>query len=102
MRKDVAPKIKPVIPAKPGEVPEGRLGVYKADGVTRVGHVGPSAGQPTVARFLGHPHARLTKIGGRPAWQEIGPTSGRGAVKAAAVANAKLKRSLRTAKGSNP
>lgn len=57
---------------KPGTVPEGRIGVYDRNGNVR-GHVGRTATQATVARFIGHPNAKLGKVAGRAAWIEFKP-----------------------------
>lgn len=96
---DIAAPTKPPLPVKIGEPPPGKLGIYKADG-SRVGHIGPKAGAGAVSRFIGHTNVAVTQVNGRPAWKEIGPTSGNGAAKAAAAANAKVEKSLRTARGS--
>jgi hypothetical protein len=52
---------------KPGEVPEGRIGVFDRNGHLR-GHVGPKATSVTAARFTEQHGARLTKKDGRDSW----------------------------------
>lgn len=54
---------------KVGEVQPGRIPIIAKDGTTR-GHVGPKATTATVARFLGHPNARLGPHKGRTCWIE--------------------------------
>jgi hypothetical protein len=81
---------------RPGAVPEGKLGVFDHRG-RRVGTMGPKAGLPTAARFLGHSNAKLGTVDGRPAWVATG--SG-GTNKAARAQNTKLATSLKRDKGS--
>jgi len=91
-----APPEKPQ--AKPGELPANRIPIYDHKGRRR-GHVGYGASEATVSRFTGT-GAKLRTKNNRPAW--IGVTSGRGSNKAAEQQNAKVEKSLRSAKGSNP
>ncbi len=54
---------------KPGTISPNRIGIYDRRGNLR-GHVGRTATQATVARFIGHPNAKLGKVNGRTAWIE--------------------------------
>jgi len=67
---DTAPTPRKTKPTKPGQVPEGKLGVFDHKGRLR-GHVGKLASAATAARF-GVPDAELTTIEGRPAWRGKG------------------------------
>jgi hypothetical protein len=51
---------------KPGQLPEGKLGVYDHKQNLR-GHVGPLATAATASRFGVH-NAKLGKVDGRDAW----------------------------------
>ena len=57
---------------KPGTVPANRIPILDRHGNTR-GHVGRTATQATVARFIGHHGAMLTKVKGRLSWVEQTP-----------------------------
>ena len=52
---------------KPGQIPEGRIGVYDAKKQLR-GHVGPKASSVTCSRFHGQLGAKLGTVDGRLAW----------------------------------
>jgi hypothetical protein len=62
-----------------------------------VATVGPHAGLPTVARFLGHNHAKQTVVNGKRAWKATEHPNQRAPRQVSAVPLAK---SRETAKGS--
>lgn len=61
----IVPQAVKDVPA-PGQIPEGRIGVYRGD--TLMGHVGPKATAITASRFTKRHGAKLTTKDGRPAW----------------------------------
>ena len=85
-------KIKTVDPLPPSRVP-----IFKNDHM--VGHVGRKASSATVSRFTGTHDNKLCKKDGRDAWIATAPGRSNSAAQAQA---AKLAKSLRTDKGSNP
>lgn len=54
---------------KPGTVPLNRIPILDRNGNVR-GHVGRTATQATVARFINHHGAMLMKVKGRLSWVE--------------------------------
>lgn len=98
---------------KPGDPPLNRLPIYDHEGNMR-GHVGKTATQATVARFIGRHGATLGKKGGRAAWlgpkpppappmpkkPAFDPAAAVGADPSASKASQTLEISLKAAKGS--
>lgn len=88
-----APEPRPLTPADPpGTPPKNRIPILNQHG-ERKGHVGHRASEATVARF-GVRNAKLTTVGGRPAWV------GRDDFGARRQAAVKRLHDLRAAKGS--
>lgn len=76
-----APAPRKVKPSLPGQIADGKLGVYRHDGAL-VGQVGPKATAATAGRFTKNPGMVLGKKDGRPAWVcDRNVTGGFGSIK---------------------
>jgi hypothetical protein len=93
---DSMPEPRKTKPVKPGTVPENRVPIFDYAGRPR-GAVGKLATSVTVSRFTGTLNNRLGKKDGRTAWIGGAPE---GPNKAAQQQMAKLRASLRGARGS--
>jgi hypothetical protein len=83
---------------KPGALPDNQIPIFDHRGNMR-GRCGLGMSSAGVSRFTGTLSNRLGRKDGRPAWIAAAP---KGPNKTAAAQSAKLAKSLKAAKGSNP